>query len=93
MISSTAWASQVLSPATLHLVFDTVLCCCVTRPIAAVDKWPTSLTLGCSSPVAHCRQTACHCDGPLQPACHTSRLYLMSHLLHALRACGAAHVT
>jgi hypothetical protein len=52
MMSSTAWASWVLSPTTLHLVFDTVLRCCVTRPIVAADRWPTSLTPGCSSPVA-----------------------------------------
>jgi hypothetical protein len=52
MMSSTAWASRVLSPATLHLVFDTVLCRCVTRPIAAADRGPTSLTPGCSSPMA-----------------------------------------
>jgi hypothetical protein len=93
MISSTAWTSRVLSPATLHSVFNTVLCCCVTRPIAAVDKWPTSPTPGCSSPVSQSRQTAWRCDGPLQPACHMSRLHLMSHLLHTLRACGAALVT
>jgi hypothetical protein len=55
MMYSKAWASRVLSPATLHLVFDTVMCCCVTRPIAAADRWPTSLMLGCSSPVAQSR--------------------------------------
>jgi hypothetical protein len=54
MISSMAWASRVLSPTTLHSVFDTVLCHCVTRPIAATDRWPTSLMLGCSSTVAQC---------------------------------------
>jgi hypothetical protein len=93
MMSSTAWASWVLSPATLHSVFDTMLSRCVTRPIAAADRWPTSLSLSCSSPVAQSRRTARHCDGSLQPACHTSRLHLMSHLLHTLRACGAALVT
>jgi hypothetical protein len=55
MMSSTTWASQVLLPATLHSVFNTVLCCCVTRPIATADRWSTSLTLGCSSPVAQSR--------------------------------------
>jgi hypothetical protein len=49
MMSSMAWASRVLSPATLHSVFDTVLHRCVTRPIAAADRWPTSLTPGCST--------------------------------------------
>jgi hypothetical protein len=52
MMSSTAWASRVLSPATLHSVFDTVLCSRVTRPIAAADRWPMLLMPGCSSPVA-----------------------------------------
>jgi hypothetical protein len=52
MMSSTVWASRVLSPATLHSVFDMVLRHCVTRHIAAADRWPTSLTPGCSSPVA-----------------------------------------
>jgi hypothetical protein len=52
MISSTMWASRVLSPATLHSVFDTVLRRYVTKPIAAADRWPTSLTSGFSSPVA-----------------------------------------
>jgi hypothetical protein len=52
MMSSTAWASRVLSPATLHSVFDMVLHHCVTRPIVVTDRWPTSLTSGCSSPVA-----------------------------------------
>jgi hypothetical protein len=51
MMSSTAWASRVLSPATLHSVFNTVVRHCVTRPIAAADRWPTLLTPGCSSPV------------------------------------------
>jgi hypothetical protein len=52
MISLTAWASRVLSPATLHPVFNMVLRRCITRPIAAADRWPTSLMLGYSSPVA-----------------------------------------
>jgi hypothetical protein len=52
MISSTEWASRVLSPATLHSIFDTVLCHCVTRPIAVADRWPTLLTPGCNSHVA-----------------------------------------
>jgi hypothetical protein len=52
MMSSTAWASWVLSPATLYSVFDTVLCHRVTRPRATADRWPTLLTPGCSSPVA-----------------------------------------
>jgi hypothetical protein len=49
MMSSTAWASRVLSPATLHSVFDTVLRHCITRPKAAADRWPTLLILGCST--------------------------------------------
>jgi hypothetical protein len=52
MMSSTAWASRVLLPATLHSIFDMVLCRRITRPIAVADRWPTLLTLGCSSPVA-----------------------------------------
>jgi hypothetical protein len=52
MMSSTAWASRVLSPATLHLVFEKVLCHCISRPIAAADRSLMSLTSGCSSPVA-----------------------------------------
>jgi hypothetical protein len=52
MMSSTAWASRVLSPTTLHSVFDTVLRRFVTRPILVADRWPMSLTPGCSSPVA-----------------------------------------
>jgi hypothetical protein len=55
MMSSITWASRVLSSATLHLVFDTVLCCCVTRAMATADRWPTSQTPGCSSHVAQCR--------------------------------------
>jgi hypothetical protein len=52
MMSSTTWACQVLSHATLHSVIGTVLCRCVTRPLVGADRWPTSLTPGCSSPVA-----------------------------------------
>jgi hypothetical protein len=52
MMSSTAWASRVLLAAMLHSVFDTVLHRCVTRHVVVADKWPTSLTSGCSSPVA-----------------------------------------
>jgi hypothetical protein len=52
MMSSTAWASRILSTVTLHSVFDTVLRRCITRPVVVVDRWPTSLTPGCSSPVA-----------------------------------------
>jgi hypothetical protein len=52
MMSSTAWASRVLSPATLHSVFDTMLRRCITSPIVAADRWPTSLMPGCSSSVA-----------------------------------------
>jgi hypothetical protein len=55
MMSSTVWASRVLSPATLHSVFETVLCRCVTRTIAAAERWPTSLTPGYNSPVAQSR--------------------------------------
>jgi hypothetical protein len=52
MISSTAWARQVLLPATLHSVIGTVLCRCVTRPMAVADRWPTVLAPGCSCHVA-----------------------------------------
>jgi hypothetical protein len=76
MMSSTAWARRVLSLATLHSVIGTVLCWCITRPVAVADRWPTTLTSGCSHPVAQ--------SGSVQPICHTSRLYLMGHLLHAL---------
>jgi hypothetical protein len=38
MMSSLAWARQVLSPATLHSVFDTVLRHCATRPIVVADR-------------------------------------------------------
>jgi hypothetical protein len=52
MMSSTAWARRVLSSATLHSVIGTVMCRCVTRPIVVADRWPTSLTPSCSSPIA-----------------------------------------
>jgi hypothetical protein len=52
MMSSMAWACRVLSPATLHSVISTVIYCCVTRHIVVADRWPTLLTLGCSSPIA-----------------------------------------
>jgi hypothetical protein len=52
MMSSMAWAHRVLSPAMLHSVIGTVLCHCVTRPVVVADRWPTSLTPGCSRPVA-----------------------------------------
>jgi hypothetical protein len=55
MMSSTTWASWVLPPTTLHSVFDMVLCRYVTRPIAAADRWPTSLTPSCSIPVTQSR--------------------------------------
>jgi hypothetical protein len=51
MMFSTAWARRVLSPATLHSIIGTVLCRCVTRSVVVADRWPTSLTLGYSSPV------------------------------------------
>jgi hypothetical protein len=51
-MSSTAWARRVLSPATLHLVIDTVMCRCITRLVAVADRWPTALTPGCSRPIA-----------------------------------------
>jgi hypothetical protein len=52
MMSSTAWSRWVLSAATLHSFFDTVLRRCVTRPVVVADRWPMSLTPVCSSPVA-----------------------------------------
>jgi hypothetical protein len=52
MMSSTAWACRVLLTATLHSVISTVMCRCVTRPVVVANRWPTSLTPGCSSPVA-----------------------------------------
>jgi hypothetical protein len=68
MMSSTAWASRVLSPATLHSVFHTVLRHCVTRPIVVPDRWPTSLTPSYSSPVAQSQEllgtVTGHCNRP-----------------------------
>jgi hypothetical protein len=52
MMSSTAWALQVLSPATLHSVIGMVLCHCVTRPVAVADRCPMMLVPGCSRIVA-----------------------------------------
>jgi hypothetical protein len=52
MMSSMTWARQVLSHATLHSIIGTVLCRCVTRPVAVADRWPTALTPGCSRSVA-----------------------------------------
>jgi hypothetical protein len=51
-MSSTAWARRVLSLVTLHLVIGTVLCHCVTRPVAVADRLPTTLMPGCIRPVA-----------------------------------------
>jgi hypothetical protein len=51
-MSSIVWPCRVLSPVTLHLIIGTVLCRCVTSPIAAADRWPTALTPGCSRTVA-----------------------------------------
>jgi hypothetical protein len=52
MIFSMAWVRRILSPATLYSVIGTVLCRCVTRPTAVADRWPTTLTPGCSRSVA-----------------------------------------
>jgi hypothetical protein len=52
MMSSTAWACRVLSPATLHSVSGMARCHRVTRPIAVADRWPTMLASGCSCTVA-----------------------------------------
>jgi hypothetical protein len=52
MMSSTAWARRVLLPATLHSVISTVLCHCITRPVAVPDRWPTVVAPGCRRPVA-----------------------------------------
>jgi hypothetical protein len=52
MMFSTAWARQVLSPATLHSVIGTVLCRCITRPVAVADRWLTALAPGCSHTIA-----------------------------------------
>jgi hypothetical protein len=51
-MSSTAWAHRVLSPATQHSVIGTMLCRCITRPVVVADRWPTTLMLDCSHPVA-----------------------------------------
>jgi hypothetical protein len=51
-MSSMVWTRRVLLLATLHSVIGTVLCRCVTRPVVVADRWPTLLTLGCSSPIA-----------------------------------------
>jgi hypothetical protein len=68
MMSSTVWAHWVLSPATQHSIIGAVLCHCVTRPIAVADRWPTTLTLGCSHPVAQVVEPLStvtgHCDLP-----------------------------
>jgi hypothetical protein len=52
MMSSMAWARRVLSPVTLHSVIGTMLCRCVTKPVAVADRWPTTLAPGCSCTVA-----------------------------------------
>jgi hypothetical protein len=52
MMSSAAWARRVLSPTTLHSVIISVLCRCVTRPVAVADRWLTAMTPGFSRPVA-----------------------------------------
>jgi hypothetical protein len=49
---SRTWARRVLSPATLYSVIGTVLCRCVTRPVAVANKLPTALMQGCNRPVA-----------------------------------------
>jgi hypothetical protein len=54
MISSTAWACLVLSPATLHSVSGTTWCRYITRPVAVPDRWSTTLAPGCSRTVAVC---------------------------------------
>jgi hypothetical protein len=52
MMSSTVWARRILSLVALHSAIGTMMCNCVTRPAAVADKWPTTLTLGCSRHVA-----------------------------------------
>jgi hypothetical protein len=68
MMSSTAWACRVLSPATLHSVSGTVWCRCVTRPVAVADWWLMTLALGCNRTVARVVESlgtvANHCDLP-----------------------------
>jgi hypothetical protein len=49
MMSSTVWARRALSSTTLH---SAVLWHCVTRPVAVTDRWPTTLTPGCSCTIA-----------------------------------------
>jgi hypothetical protein len=51
MMSSMAWARRVLSPATLHSFVGSVLCRCITRPVAVANRWPMALTPGCSRPI------------------------------------------
>jgi hypothetical protein len=48
----TTWARRVLSPTTLHLVIGMVLYHCIIRPVAVANRWPTTLTPGCSRHVA-----------------------------------------
>jgi hypothetical protein len=52
MMSSTAWACWVLSPATLHSVSGTMRCRCITRHVAVANRWPMTLAPGCSHTVA-----------------------------------------
>jgi hypothetical protein len=54
MMSSTAWACLVLSPATLHSVNGKAWCRCITRPVAVPCKWPMALAPGYSHTVAAC---------------------------------------
>jgi hypothetical protein len=68
MMSSTAWACRVLSPATLHSVCGTARCHCITRPVAVADKWPTTLvpSYSCTVPrvIEPLSTVANHCDLP-----------------------------
>jgi hypothetical protein len=54
MMSLTTWTYLVLSAATMYSVSSTVWCCCVTRPVAVADRWPTTLVPHCSHTVAAC---------------------------------------
>jgi hypothetical protein len=45
-------ARQILSPTTLHSVIGMMLCRCITRPVAVANRWPTTLTPGCSRHIA-----------------------------------------
>jgi hypothetical protein len=45
-------ARRVLSPTILHSVIGMVLCRCITRPVAVANRWPMTLTPGCSRHVA-----------------------------------------